>query len=105
VDHWTTNDKEFPNTDPVPLRANKKYRLRFDNQSDDDHPVHLHRHSFELTKYAGKNTAGVVKDVVLVPRRTQMEVDFVADDSGLTLFYCHNQLHMDFGFMMLFRLG
>jgi FtsP/CotA-like multicopper oxidase with cupredoxin domain len=103
VDHWTINGKEFPKTDPILLRANKKYRLRFDNQSDDDHPVHLHRHSFELTKYAGKNTAGVVKDVVMVPRRSQVEVDFVADDPGLTLFHCHNQLHMDFGFMALFR--
>ncbi|MGC2332189.1 MAG: multicopper oxidase domain-containing protein [Candidatus Acidiferrales bacterium] len=103
VDHWTINGKEFPKTDPNPLRANKKYRLQFDNQSDDDHPVHLHRHSFELTKYAGKSTAGVVKDVVVVPRRTQVDVDFVADDPGLTLFHCHNQLHMDFGFMTLFR--
>jgi len=103
VDHWTVNGKEFPKTDPILLRANKKYRLLFDNQSDDDHPVHLHRHSFELTKYAGKTTAGVVKDVVMVPRRAQVEVDFVADDPGLTLFHCHNQLHMDFGFMTLFR--
>jgi len=103
VDHWTINGKEFPKTDPVFLRPGKKYRLRFDNQSDDDHPVHLHRHSFELTKYAGRNTAGVVKDVVMVPRRSQVEVDFVANHPGLTLFHCHNQLHMDFGFMTLFR--
>jgi FtsP/CotA-like multicopper oxidase with cupredoxin domain len=103
VDHWTINGKEFPKTDPILLRAGKKYRLQFDNQSDDDHPVHLHRHSFELTKVAGKSTAGVVKDVVMVPRRAQVEADFVADDPGLTLFHCHNQLHMDFGFMTLFR--
>ncbi len=103
VDHWTINGKEFPKTDPILLRAGKKYRLQFDNQSDDDHPVHLHRHSFELTKVASKSTAGVVKDVVMVPRRAQVEADFVADDPGLTLFHCHNQLHMDFGFMTLFR--
>ncbi|HTX15561.1 MAG TPA: multicopper oxidase domain-containing protein [Candidatus Baltobacteraceae bacterium] len=103
VDHWTINGKEFPKADPILLRANRKYRLQFDNQSDDDHPVHLHRHSFELTRYAGKSTAGVVKDVVMIPKRSQVEVDFVANDPGLTLFHCHNQLHMDFGFMTLFR--
>jgi FtsP/CotA-like multicopper oxidase with cupredoxin domain len=103
VDHWTINGKEYPKTDPILLRANKKYRLRFDNESDDDHPVHLHRHSFELTRLAGRNTAGVMKDVVIVPRRAQVEVDFVADHPGLTLFHCHQQLHMDFGFMTLFR--
>ncbi len=103
VDHWTINGKEFPKTDPILVRANNRYRLRFDNQSDDDHPVHLHRHSFELTSVAGKNTAGVLKDVVVVPHRSIVEVDFVADNPGLTLFHCHQQLHMDYGFMTLVR--
>jgi Multicopper oxidase len=30
------------------------------------------------------------------------EVDFVAANPGRTLFHCHQQLHMDFGFMRLF---
>ena len=32
----------------------------------------------------------------------EAEVDFVADNPGLTLFHCHQQFHMDFGFMTLF---
>lgn len=32
----------------------------------------------------------------------EVAVDFVADNPGLTLFHCHPQLHMDFGFMTLF---
>jgi FtsP/CotA-like multicopper oxidase with cupredoxin domain len=103
VDHWTINDKEFPKTDPILVRANKRYRLRFDNQSDEDHPVHLHRHSFELTQVAGKRTAGVFKDVVVVPRRNVVEVDLLADNPGLSLFHCHQQMHMDYGFMTLLR--
>src|ERR1700745_173824 len=27
-----------------------RYRLKFRNASDDIHPLHLHRHSFELTR-------------------------------------------------------
>lgn len=103
VDHWSINNKEYPKTDPILLRNNSKYRLRFDNQSDDDHPVHLHRHTFELTQFAGKRTAGVFKDVAVVPHRKVVEVDFVANNPGLTLFHCHQQLHMDFGFMTLLR--
>jgi len=103
VDHWTINGKEFPKTDPVLVHANNRYRLRFDNQSDDDHPVHLHRHSFELVNYAGKPTAGVMKDVVIVPHRSVVEADFTADNPGLTLFHCHQQMHMDYGFMTLVR--
>ena len=44
-----------------------------------------------------------MKDVVVVPRRKIVEVDFVADNPGPTLFHCHQQLHMDFGFMTLFQ--
>jgi len=32
----------------------------------------------------------------------EAEIDFVADNPGLTLFHCHQQLHMDYGFMALF---
>jgi FtsP/CotA-like multicopper oxidase with cupredoxin domain len=72
------------------------------NASDDIHPIHLHRHTFELTKYAGQSTAGVHKDVVMVGGYQEVDIDFLANNPGLTLFHCHQQLHMDFGFMTLF---
>lgn len=103
VDHWTVNGKEFPKTDPIRVREGMRYRLIFDNQSDEDHPVHLHRHSFELTSIAGVATRGVMKDVVVVRAKTQVEADFVADNPGTTLFHCHQQMHMDFGFMCLMQ--
>ncbi len=71
--------------------------------SDDLHPVHLHRHTFELTSVAGQPTAGVMKDVAMLGGYQTMEVDFTADQPGLTLFHCNMQLHMDFGFMGLFE--
>jgi len=101
VTHWTINGKEYPKTDPIRVRANARYRLIFDNQSDDMHPVHLHRHSFELVDVAGKPTRGVMKDVVDVMAHTKVEVDLVADNPGPSLFHCHMQLHMDFGFMAM----
>ena len=45
---------------------------------------------------------GIMKDVVLVGARTRAEVEFTADSPGRTLFHCHQQNHMDMGFMMLF---
>jgi FtsP/CotA-like multicopper oxidase with cupredoxin domain len=103
VDHWTINGQSFPKTDPIRVTAHSRYRLRFDNQSDEAHPVHLHRHTFELTKFDGKTTSGVMKDVVVVPARKQVEVDFTADNPGPTLFHCHQQLHMDYGFMAMLQ--
>ena len=102
---WTINDKVFSSesmTAAYHLRQGKRYRIRMRNASDDIHPIHLHRHSFELTKFAGKPSTGVMKDVVMVGGYQEVEIDFVADNPGLTLFHCHQQLHMDFGFMTLF---
>jgi FtsP/CotA-like multicopper oxidase with cupredoxin domain len=65
-------------------------------------PASFHRHSFELTSLAGTPTAGILKDVVMVGGYQEVAVDFVANNPGLTLFHCHQQLHMDFGFMTLF---
>ena len=104
---WTINGVAFPmSSEVVPatfhLQQGKRYRIRMRNASDDIHPIHLHRHSFELTKIAGQATAGIMKDVVMVNGYQEVEASFVADNPGLTLFHCHQQLHMDFGFMTLF---
>jgi FtsP/CotA-like multicopper oxidase with cupredoxin domain len=100
---WTINGKSWPDVDPLVVKAGQRYRLVMENKSGDDHPIHLHRHTFELTRIGGKTTSGIRKDTVNVPRRQSAEIDFVADDPGLTLFHCHMQLHMDFGFMALMK--
>ncbi len=103
---WTINGVAFAEDRMQPMfrvQRGKRYRLRIHNASDDIHPVHLHRHSFELTRVAGQATSGVMKDVVMVGGYQEVEVDFVADNPGLTLYHCHQQLHMDFGFMCLFE--
>ncbi|MGD0300541.1 MAG: multicopper oxidase family protein [Bryobacteraceae bacterium] len=101
VDKWTINGKSFPKTDPIRVKAHGRYRLVLDNRSDEAHPVHLHRHTFELTKVEGVATSGVRKDVVMLRPKSQVEVDLVANNPGLTLFHCHQQMHMDYGFMAM----
>jgi FtsP/CotA-like multicopper oxidase with cupredoxin domain len=104
---WTINGTGYPLDRMMAppsfhLREGRRYRIRMRNASDDIHPIHLHRHSFELTRIAGQGTSGVFKDVVMVGGYQEAEIDFVANNPGLTLFHCHQQLHMDFGFMTLF---
>jgi FtsP/CotA-like multicopper oxidase with cupredoxin domain len=105
LDRWMINGKSFPETDPIVVHQGLRHRLVFDNRSTDDHPVHLHRHAFELVSIRNAATSGVRKDVVIVEARTKLEVDLVADNPGLTLFHCHQQDHMDSGFMALMRYG
>lgn len=101
---WLINGKSYPHTDEPVLKAGQRYRLVLKNQSMDDHPLHLHRHTFQVRKIEDVDgLEGLRKDVVLVPAKSTAEVEFVADHPGRTLFHCHQQDHMDRGFMMVFR--
>jgi FtsP/CotA-like multicopper oxidase with cupredoxin domain len=100
---WTINDKVWPNVDPLIVKAGKRYRIAFHNGMEDSHPLHLHRHSFELTSIGGKPTAGIIKDTVNVAKNSTVEVDVVANNPGPSLLHCHMQQHMDFGFKTLVK--
>lgn len=100
---WMVNGKSYPDTDPIVVRNGRRYRLIFDNQSADDHPVHLHRHTFEVVRVGDRRMSGILKDVVNVPAWKQAEVDLTAGHPGLSLFHCHQQFHMDMGFMAMLR--
>jgi FtsP/CotA-like multicopper oxidase with cupredoxin domain len=99
--HWTINGNSFPDIERLRVQKGKRYRLWFNNDSGDIHPLHLHRHTFEITQIGDQRMSGLSKDVISVARRSKAAVDFVANNPGLTLFHCHMQLHMDFGFMQL----
>jgi FtsP/CotA-like multicopper oxidase with cupredoxin domain len=99
--HWTINGKSFPDIEKLRVQKGKRYRLSFNNDSGDVHPLHLHRHLFEITQVGDKRMSGLKKDVISVARRSKASIDFVANNPGSTLFHCHMQLHMDFGFMQL----
>lgn len=100
---WTVNGKPYGEQGPpTRLEKGQRYRLAFHNRTDDAHPVHLHRNVFEVTSMDGRPTSGVKKDVLLVRGFGRATVDFTADQPGLTLFHCHQLLHMDYGFEFLF---
>jgi FtsP/CotA-like multicopper oxidase with cupredoxin domain len=103
LDEWMINGKSYPESEGIVLREGLRHRLVFDNRSTDDHPVHLHRHNFELVSTKGAATGGVHKDIVVVEAGTKVEADLIASNPGNTLFHCHQQDHMDMGFMALLR--
>jgi FtsP/CotA-like multicopper oxidase with cupredoxin domain len=100
---FLVNGKPYPHENEFVLQQGARYRLVFRNRTDDAHPLHLHRHNLELTEINGIATSGIIKDTVVVPMYGRAAVDFTADQPGLTLFHCHIQQHMDFGFKALFR--
>jgi FtsP/CotA-like multicopper oxidase with cupredoxin domain len=100
---FTVNGKSYPHDQEFVLHQGVRYRLTFHNRTDDSHPLHLHRHQLEIAEIYGKATSGVIKDTVVVPTYGRASVDFTANQPGLTLFHCHIQSHMDYGFKALLR--
>ncbi len=100
---WTINGKPYPHENEYVLQKGERYRLIMRNWSDDAHPMHLHRHQWEVVEMNGKKMGGLIKDTVVVPYYGRAVVDFTADQPGLSLFHCHIQQHMDYGFKALFR--
>jgi len=102
-DTWTINDKSWPNVDPIRVKQGKRYRFIMNNSSADQHPMHLHRHSFEVTQIGDKKLSGLIKDTVNIMPLDTVAIDFNADNPGDSLFHCHMQLHMDYGFMQILK--
>jgi FtsP/CotA-like multicopper oxidase with cupredoxin domain len=102
-DTWTLNGDAWPDAKPLKVMQGKRYRMLFRNASGDQHPIHLHRHSFEVTKVGEQTMSGLMKDVVNVMPLQTVAVDFVSDNPGDSLLHCHQQLHMDYGFMQIIR--
>ena len=100
-DLWRINMQSYPHATPFRVEAGRRYRFRFMNASRDAHPVHFHRHSFELTGFAGVPTRGVLKDTVVLPPYGSVDADWTANNPGPSLFHCHQQIHMDAGFMQM----
>jgi FtsP/CotA-like multicopper oxidase with cupredoxin domain len=102
-DTWTINNRSWPDIDSIQVHAGRRYRLLLRNGSGDQHPIHLHRHTFEVAQIGHKQMSGLRKDVINVMPLDTVAVDFVADNPGDTLWHCHQQLHMDYGFMQLIK--
>ena len=102
-DMWTINNKSWPDTDKLIVQRGKRYRLMLRNGSGDQHPIHFHRHTFEVTRINDTRLSGLKKDIVNLMPLDTVEVDFVADNPGNSLLHCHQQLHMDYGFMTMIR--
>jgi FtsP/CotA-like multicopper oxidase with cupredoxin domain len=83
-DTWTIKNQSWPKIDPLHVRQGWRYRMIFRNSSGDQHPMHLHRHTFEVTRVGTKEFSGLRKDVVNVMPLDSVAVDFVADNSGDT---------------------
>ena len=93
---WLINGRAYGNHEPLPVKAGERVRVVMTNQSMMFHPMHLHGHTFALTRPDGR---GIRKDTVNVLPMQQLAVDLEADNPGQWLAHCHNVYHMELGMM------
>jgi len=100
---WTINGKAYPNTDPLVVKQGDRVRVRLFNMSMEDHPMHLHGHSFAVLQYDGRPITPMVRDTLTVRHMESYDVEFVADNPGTWFFHCHNAEHMEGGLITLVK--
>jgi FtsP/CotA-like multicopper oxidase with cupredoxin domain len=101
------NGKYSPYTDPLVVYPGQVVRLRFINDTDESHPMHLHGHFFTILSKNGKRLTGspVHLDSILVGPHETWEVAFVANNPGLWMLHCHVLVHAAYGLSMMIIIG
>ncbi len=102
-DAWAINGRSYPDTPPIDVKVGQRVRLRLFNMSMEDHPMHLHGHTFQLVAVNGRSVDGPLKDTITLRHMEQYDIEFVADNPGTWLFHCHNLVHMMGGLMTQVR--
>jgi iron transport multicopper oxidase len=69
------------------------------NPTGMDHPFHLHGHSFYvLGKPEAPNLVDpIAKDTVNIPAKSDLALQWVADNPGRWFFHCHIEWHVATG--------
>jgi FtsP/CotA-like multicopper oxidase with cupredoxin domain len=96
---WSIGGQYYPRADPITVHRGESIRFVFRNPTGMDHPFHLHGHSFYVLGKPGalnlKDPA--LKDTVIVPARSDLVVQWVADNPGRWFFHCHIEWHLATG--------
>lgn len=103
MEGWMINGRSYADLPPLRVRAGGRYLFRWINLSGCAHPLHLHRHHFTVLRRGMRRIGPIEKDTVQIGRFDTIDALFVADNPGDTLFHCHHQMHMDYGFMQMIR--
>ena len=97
---WTINGEAMP-TDPLATFAtNDTIRLRLVNDAGPEHPFHLHGQFFRIIDDGRPETSQPgLKDTVLVPGLSVVEVIAYMDNPGRWMAHCHILEHAELGMM------
>jgi FtsP/CotA-like multicopper oxidase with cupredoxin domain len=96
---WSINDQYYPKADLIEIRKDEVIRFALKNPTGMDHPFHLHGHSFHVLGKPGalNLTDPVLKDTITVPSKSDVLIQWQADNPGRWFFHCHIEWHLATG--------
>jgi FtsP/CotA-like multicopper oxidase with cupredoxin domain len=99
---WMIDGGVWPHTPKISVHRGDRVLVKFTNDSDMEHPMHLHGHTFRLVEVGGTPLLRpLAKDVSLVPgaHGTSTWIFDAKAFPGRWLLHCHNEIHMMAGLM------
>jgi FtsP/CotA-like multicopper oxidase with cupredoxin domain len=93
------NNKKMPNHEIFEVVKGDIVKVTIINDTEADHPMHLHGQFFQVTSKDGKPISGspIIKDTLNVRPNEAYEVVFIADNPGNWMFHCHELHHASGG--------
>lgn len=92
---FTLNGKAFPATAPIVARLGQSVLVRFMNEGQMLHPMHLHGFHFTVIATDGRPVAPYMKDTLVVAPGERYDVLFTANNPGIWAFHCHILSHVE----------
>lgn len=92
---FTINNKQMPEHEVYEVDEGDVVKVTISNETDVDHPMHLHGQFFYVISRNGESVQGspIVKDTLNVRPNETYEIVFVADNPGHWMFHCHELHH------------
>lgn len=98
--YYTINGEKWPNIDRLSVKEGDKIKVTMRNTSpDEDHPMHLHGHFFQILSKNGMEVKGspLMKDTINIKPGEEYTIAFQADNPGNWMFHCHDLHHASQG--------
>jgi FtsP/CotA-like multicopper oxidase with cupredoxin domain len=99
---WAINGRIFPDVPTFLVEEGDLVEMTIGNETDADHPMHLHGHHVLVLSRDGEPTSGSPwwADTLNVEPGVEYRVAFRADNPGIWMEHCHNLRHAADGLTM-----
>lgn len=80
---FTINGKSFPDTTPLKTKYGERVRIRFINNANMSHTMHIHGHDFAIVAEDAFKRKIRMKDTINLPSGKRFDIEFMSANPGI----------------------